>query len=381
MHAMNRSHTPPETRLQHPRGAVTLRRWPRRRHETLRAWDGADLYLLDLPDAGGDGPTLVLNDTCGALGLLLPDALVSGDSWLARAALLANASDNNVAWEAQRWCWPDQPWPAQPARVLVRVPKQLALLEYQLWRLATELPAGTPVALAWMDKHLPGNLLTLVQQYLGDIDLLRGQYKAHGLTGFITGAAVPALAYPGCVAVPQFEWTLTARAGVFAQGQLDIGARFFMQHIPAGLNGRIADLGCGNGVIGLVAAARNPAAQVVFCDESWQALESARENAARYAATADVAFHLGNGLAGCEGRFDLVLLNPPFHRGHAVDDSVARMLFQQAARRLTPQGELRVVGNRHLGYGGLLKRYFRQVSRVADSDKFSIVSAVGVVER
>jgi 23S rRNA (guanine1835-N2)-methyltransferase len=381
MRAMSRLHTFPETMLAHARGAVTVRRWPRQRSETLRAWDGADLYLLDLPDTAAAGPALVLNDTCGALALLLPGCVVSGDSWLARAALLANAADNGLTFDEQRWCWPDQPWPAQPARVLVRVPKQLALLEYQLWRLATELPAGTPVALAWMDKHLPGNLLALVRRYLGDIDLLRGQYKAHGLTGRITGAAVPAPPYPGSVAVPGFDWELTVRAGVFAQDQLDVGARFFMQHVPSGVSGRIADLGCGNGVIGLVAAARNPAAQVVFCDESWQALESARENAARYAGSADTAFHLGNGLAGCDGQFDLVLLNPPFHRGHAVDDSMARMLFRQVARRLAPQGELRVIGNRHLGYAGLLKRYFRQVVRIADSDKFSIVSAVGVVER
>src|SRR5690606_9911284 len=67
MRAMSRSHTSPETLLQHARGTLTLRRWPRRRGETLRAWDGADLYLLDLPDTPADGPTLVLNDNCGAL--------------------------------------------------------------------------------------------------------------------------------------------------------------------------------------------------------------------------------------------------------------------------------------------------------------------------
>ena len=33
---------------------------------------------------------------------------------------------------------------------------------------------------------------------------------------------------------------------------LDIGARFFMQHLPENLEeGEIVDLGCGNGVIGL----------------------------------------------------------------------------------------------------------------------------------
>src|SRR5690606_21611866 len=160
---------------------------------------------------------------------------------------------------------------------------------------------------------------------LPEVTLLRGQHKAHALFARVSGEAVPAPPYPSRVPVPDTGWTLAVRAGVFSHGQRDIGAGHFMRHLPSGVTGRIADLGCGNGVIGLIAAQRNPRAEVVFCDESWQALESARENAARYAAS-PVGFHLGNGLEGVPGKFDLILLNPPFHRGHAVDDSVARML-------------------------------------------------------
>lgn len=375
MRAMKRPGTPlPDTRLAHAGVTLRLRRWPRRRNETLRAWDGADLYLLDEMAAHGAAGWLVLNDQCGALALAHPACHSSGDSWLARAAWLGNADDNQIAVASDAWRWPDTAWPVAPEGVVVRVPKQLALLEYQLWRIATELPVGTPVWLAWMDKHLPGNLLALVRRYLPELQLLRGRYKAHGLQAAVTGEAVPAPPYPSRVEVPEMGWTLLAHAGVFAQSQLDIGARRFMQHVPAGRTGRIVDLGCGNGVIGLLAAQRNPAAEVIFCDESWQAIQSARENAARYARSA-VAFHLGNGLDGLAGEFDLVLLNPPFHRGHAVDDGVAKVLFKQAAGKLAPGGELRVIGNRHLRYEVPLRRYFGAVSVLEQGPKFTVFSA------
>lgn len=375
MRAMKRSRTAlPDTLLAHAGATLRLRRWPRRRNETLRAWDGADLYLLDEMAAHGAAEWLVLNDHCGALALAHPASHSGGDSWLARAAWLANAADNDIAVADDAWCWPDQPWPQNPQGVVVRVPKQLALLEYQLWRIATELPVGTPVWLAWMDKHLPGNLLALVRRYLPELDLLRGRHKAHGLRAVVTGEAVPEPPYPSRVAVPGTDWTLSVHAGVFSQAQLDIGARAFMPHIPAGRTGRIVDLGCGNGVIGLLAAQRNPDAEIIFCDESWQALQSARENASRYASS-PVAFHLGNGLDGLQGEFDLILLNPPFHRGHAIDDGVAKVLFKQAAGRLTAGGELRVIGNRHLRYGVALKRYFSSVTVLAQGPKFTVFSA------
>lgn len=53
-------------------------------------------------------------------------------------------------------------------------------------------------------------------------------------------------------------WTIHNHANVFARSGLDIGARFFLQHLPSDLEGEIADLGCGNGVIGLQALAQNP---------------------------------------------------------------------------------------------------------------------------
>jgi 16S rRNA G1207 methylase RsmC len=97
-------------------------------------------------------------------------------------------------------------------------------------------------------------------------------------------------------------WTIHNHANVFARSGLDIGARFFLQHLPSDLEGEIADLGCGNGVIGLQALAQNPNASVMFTDESHMAVASSRLNVERNLPD-DIArceFMVNNSLSGIE---------------------------------------------------------------------------------
>ncbi len=66
-------------------------------------------------------------------------------------------------------------------------------------------------------------------------------------------------------------------ANVFAKEQLDIGARFLLEHLPVVEEGAVvADLGCGNGVLGLALLKQQPEAKVIFTDDSYMAVASAR---------------------------------------------------------------------------------------------------------
>ena len=378
-----------DTLFTHPFGVLTLRRWPHLRDDPLRAWDGADRYLLESlleseqeseqvspAEQGSEAPLLILNDQCGALTLALINhrpVAASGDSFVAHAALQANAADNDIALSALPWCWADQPLPAAAA-ALIRVPKELSLLEWQLAAVSAALPTGAPVWLAGMDKHLPRNLVEVLGRYLDQPQAGLGRHKARIFRGRVPASPVPPPALGGLTLAEQ-GWRLRVDAGVFSRQQLDIGARFFLQHIPAGIDGDICDLGCGNGVVGMMALQQNPHARLWSCDESALALASARDNIGRTFPERQVKFHLGNGLDGLDQQFDLILLNPPFHRGHAVDDSVARMLFRHARRQLKPGGVLRVIGNAHLDYLTTLRRQFGKVTQVARNSKFIIHDA------
>ena len=63
-----------------------------------------------------------------------------------------------------------------------------------------------------------------------------------------------------------------------------------------------------------------------------------------------------DGLEGVEpGSLDLVVCNPPFHRGTALDRSTTPHLFARAAVALRPGGELWTVWNSHLPYLPMLR--------------------------
>ncbi|MFC0048890.1 class I SAM-dependent methyltransferase, partial [Rheinheimera tilapiae] len=168
-------------------------------------------------------------------------------------------------------------------------------------------------------------------------------------------------------------------ANVFAREQLDIGARFFLQYLPSVQSGqRVIDLGCGNGVIGLALLAAEPQAQILFCDESYMAVQSSRENVSRlFPAASHCEFLVDDSMSQQPDlSADYILCNPPFHQQQAVTDHIAWQMFADARRVLKIGGRLRIVCNRHLGYGEKLTRLFGGCIHVASNAKFSVFEAI-----
>ena len=175
------------------------------------------------------------------------------------------------------------------------------------------------------------------------------------------------------------KFSITNHANVFSNSRLDIGSRFFLQHLPRrDAVCSIIDLGCGNGVVGLMAAYINPQAELMFVDESYMAVASAKVNFhAALGQTRKAEFRVNDGLDGVAAdSADLVLLNPPFHQQHAIGDATAWRMFRQSRHCLKSGGELRIIGNRHLGYQAKLKRIFGNCSLVDSNSKFVICSAL-----
>jgi release factor glutamine methyltransferase len=74
----------------------------------------------------------------------------------------------------------------------------------------------------------------------------------------------------------------------------------------------VLDLGTGSGCLLLTLLAERPAARGVGVDLSEPALAVARANAAALGVTARVRLVQGDWAAGLEGRFDLIVSNPPY---------------------------------------------------------------------
>jgi 16S rRNA (guanine1207-N2)-methyltransferase len=88
-----------------------------------------------------------------------------------------------------------------------------------------------------------------------------------------------------------------------------------------------------------------------------------------------LAYHWHDVAAGVPGRYDLVVTNPPFHRGREEDVDLGRAFLAAAARALRAGGELWLVANRHLPYEAALARDFAQVREVAAAQGFKVVVA------
>lgn len=81
-----------------------------------------------------------------------------------------------------------------------------------------------------------------------------------------------------------------------------------LEHLAA--QGSVVDLGTGSGAIALALKSQRPGARVEAVDTSPEALAVAQANAQRL--SLDVAFHHGSWLQGLQGKFDLIVSNPPY---------------------------------------------------------------------
>ncbi|MFF7768723.1 methyltransferase [Streptomyces massasporeus] len=371
-----------------PWGEPALTRFPEDPRDRLRAWDASDEYLLrHLAEERVplDGTVVVVGDRWGALvtALAAHRPVQITDSHLAQEATRANLARAGVEPGTVRLLTTQDPPPERIDVLLVRVPKSLALLEDQLLRLAPAVHAGTVVVGTGMVKEIHTSTLTLFERILGPTRTSLAEKKAR----LIFCAPNPALERPGNPwphvytlpdgIGPAAGGTVVNHAGVFCADRLDIGTRFFLHHLPEARGRRVVDLGCGNGVVGTSVALADPDAEVLFVDESFQAVASAEATYKANGVSGHAEFRVGDGLAGVpSGSVDLVLNNPPFHSHQATTDATAWRMFTGARRALRPGGELWVIGNRHLGYHVKLRKLFGNSRLVASDPKFVVLKAV-----
>ncbi|MDR0209426.1 MAG: methyltransferase [Pseudomonas putida] len=369
--------------LTSPFAELDLIRQPDQANDPLQAFDAADQYLLEhlaSQAPAADCRVLVLNDSFGALAASLAGQLPvvsSGDSHLGRVALEKNLARNGKPFDSVPFAPASETWQGTFDRVLVRVPKTLALLEEQLIRLQGHLAPGAEVIAGAMIKHLPRAAGDLMEKYIGPVQASLAQKKARLLTATVAERPSAQSPYPTRYRLEAPALELINHANVFCREGLDIGTRAFLPHLPRNLGqARVADLGCGNGVLAIASALANPEAHYTLVDESYMAVQSARENWQAALGERDVDIRAADGLAGQEKQsLDVVLCNPPFHQQQVVGDFLAWRMFQQAREALVVGGALYIVGNRHLGYHSKLGRLFRGVEQVAATPKFVILKA------
>jgi len=373
-----------ETTMHVAQGQFQILRFPIEKNEKLQAWDAADEYLLqdvakkiDLEDQPS---VLIINDSFGALAVALSaykPSIVS-DSFISQAATRKNLALNQIALTTVR-LFDSLVLPQDKFDfILIKAPKTLAFLEDMLIRLQDNLTANTQVIISGMVKHLPASVWQLMARYIGVTAPSKAVKKARLIYAQVdVGRIVPVNPYPVYYPLDNKAYQICNHANIFSHKNLDIGTRFFLEHLPQDDKyQKVVDLGCGNGVVGLIFAEKNPNAQLHFVDESFMAVASAEENFKQAVTTCNASFQAGDALTDfADKSMDLILCNPPFHQQNTVGGHIALRMFEQSKKVLKPGGELWVIGNRHLGYHASLKKYFSKVEVIESNAKFVIIKA------
>jgi len=167
------------------------------------------------------------------------------------------------------------------------------------------------------------------------------------------------------------DFTFRTAAGVFSRLGVDAGSRLLLAAVDLAGAERILDLGCGYGVLGIVAAARAPQARVILVDINPRAVALAAENIARNEAR-NAEARCGDGCAPVTGeRFDVILYNPPIRAGRQV---VMRLL-REARECLAQGGRLYLVARTNQGartLGRLAGEIFPRVTEIERGSGFRV---------
>ena len=357
------------------------------KQDNLRAWDAADelllQYLFDNALPTPQSNILIINDAFGALACNLSQYNINSwnDSLISHLATIHNQDLNHQSGSIKQL--PSTSTPTDTIDlVLIKIPKTLALLEHQLLTLKPLITNQTTIIASGMVKYLQKSYLQLFENIVGTTTTSQAVKKARlyfsQKDNLGEGGESP---YPRKYYLTELDLHISEHANIFSREKLDIGTRFMVQQfdqLPTAKS--IVDLGCGNGILGIMAKRKNSSSQIFFVDESYMAVASAKVNYAinigDESSTSSTQFIVSDCLTQTSLQdIDLILCNPPFHQNNTVGDHIAWRMFKHSQQRLARGGQLWVIGNRHLNYHLKLKRLFGNCRTVASNKKFVVLEA------
>jgi 23S rRNA (guanine1835-N2)-methyltransferase len=131
-----------------------------------------------------------------------------------------------------------------------------------------------------------------------------------------------------------------SRPGVFGHGFCDDGARALVEAMELAPGQRVLDLGCGVGVIGVLAGRQvGPEGTVTFADSNMRAIALAELNAKANGLTNFTALASHTLTDWPDGSFDVVLANPPYY----AQGSVIHLFIERSKALLRSGGVLYLV--------------------------------------
>lgn len=292
-----------------------------------------------------------------------------------------------------------------PTTVVMFLPKGKARLTAQLQLLASSLSAGSEVVLIGAIKSGIKSAGKIMSTYCSEVSKLDAARHCQALRGKLTkrpnqpdvdvafdalygswslsmaelqpaSANVEIEADPDNAALHNTErLPITTLPGVFASGHLDPGSHLLLltllehrEQLPR--SGSLLDYGCGSGVLSLIMHQLLPMLSITAVDvDSW-ALQAANKTLTGV----DQLRILPSAKAGdIDGRYDLIVSNPPFHQNFLQTTSTTAGFLQQLPQLLASRGQCWLVANRFLPYEQIINSAGLKLTKVVDTPEYKII--------
>jgi len=350
------------------------------------ALDAVDRLLLDTSAAARSGRTahdvVVVGDPGAALAIAAARAAGASDGARLRAHQDSLVHERELTTAgAEVHALPLAPALVSGARVvLLRLPRSLDALGDVADLVAAHADPSVVLVAAGRIKHMALAMNDVLRARFDRLDVTHARQKsralvARGPRAIADAGALPRVRrerhdLPGIGPV-----VVCAVGGVFAGTEVDIGTRFLLEHLAETPppDGDVIDLACGSGVVATWLALRHPTLRVAASDVSAAAVMSTAATAAANGVADRVEVRQDDALASrAAGSASLIVLNPPFHDGAAIDETIARRLFADAARVLRPGGRLWTVWNSHLRHRPTLEATVGPTRQIARNAKFTV---------
>lgn len=232
----------------------------------------------------------------------------------------------------------------------------------------------TPGGTIWVDGQKTDGVETMLKDIRARVPVASSLSKGHGrIFSFAAGPEFADWVADDLHPAPGF----ITRPGVFSAEKTDPGSALLAAALPAGLKGRIADLGAGWGWLSAQILSHPGVTELHLIEADHTALDCARANISDPRAR----FHWADATRfRPEARFEAVVMNPPFHTGRAAEPALGAAFIAAASEMLVPSGRLFMVANRHLPYEAVLSSHFRDVSEIGGDGAFKLFSAARPVQ-
>ena len=137
--------------------------------------------------------------------------------------------------------------------------------------------------------------------------------------------------------------------GVFSKSRVDKGTELLANSMQIKENAKVLDMGCGIGILGIVAA-KVFNADVILVDINERAISLAKQNAKLNSVKAEI--RKSNLYENVQEKFDAIIVNPPQKAGKKV----CHAIIEQALQHLNTGGILQLVARHNKGGSSLSKK-------------------------